>query len=46
MPRSDLTGTPSAREEVLELIEEPVDLELLNVHLDPRSIDDTQDFTS
>jgi hypothetical protein len=32
MPRLDLTGTPSAREEVLELIEEPVDLELPNVH--------------
>jgi hypothetical protein len=29
----DLSGTPSAREEVLELIEELVDLELPNVHL-------------
>jgi hypothetical protein len=29
----DLTGTPSAREEVLDLIEELVDLELPNLHL-------------
>jgi hypothetical protein len=29
----NLSGTPSAREEVLEIIEELVDLRLLNVHL-------------
>jgi hypothetical protein len=51
------SGTPSAREEVLELIEEIVDLKRQNLHLcvvrpagdryprGPRAVDESQDFS-